>query len=385
MSTFPGNPVIVLGMGRSGTSYLSSFLAANGVSLGGDLLEGSIINPRGFYEDKEILAFHQRILRRLNATADWDNQLSDLLPEPQLTPEEKEHAVRILGRLAKPGPWGWKEPRTVRFIRFWLSLLPEAKVVVPLRHPLEIFYSYLKQVATTADLIDVKRTFRAYTQYHLRILEIVRERPTRSLVLNAQEAFADPAALWVKLKHFLEIEGAPGRFAVPVFSPSEFTRLAITRELSAIFKTLLPDAAAAFDSLNDRSAFRAIPDPCPAELQPVLLHLSASIRAAGARIANETWLPVLIDLCAPCESEGYFSLQGRILARASARVEELSGWIAELEKARDFWDRQAAAIKDQAAWIAQLEEARDWNAQQAVNWQAEAQRLAGLLSAANKT
>jgi len=210
-------------------------------------------------------------------------------------------------------------------------------------------------------LIDVKRCFHAYTQYHLRILEIVSERPARSLVLNAQEAFADPAALWAKLKHFLEIEGGPGRFTVPVFSPSEFTRLAITRELSAIFKTLLPDAAAAFDSLNDRSAFRAIQDPCPAELQPVFLHLSASIRAAGARVASETWLPVLIDLCAPRESESYFSLQGKILARASARVEELSGWIA------------------------QLEEARDWNAQQAVNWQAEAERLARLLSAANKT
>jgi hypothetical protein len=328
-----------------------------------------------------MLAFHLGVLRRLNPTADWDSQLRDLLPEPPLTAEEEEHAVRILKRLAKPGLWGWKEPRTIRLIRFWLSLLPEAKVVVPLRHPLEVFYSYLKRISTVADLIDIKRFFRAYTEWHLRILEIVRERPAHSLVLNAQQAFADPAALWVKLKHFLEIEGDPERFAVPVFSPSEFTRLAITRELSGIFKTLLPDTAAVFDSLNDCSAFSATPDPCPDELQPVFLHLSASIRAAGARIANESWLPVLMDLCAPGESEGYFALQGRIMASASARLEELSGWIAELEKAREFWDHQAAVAKDQAAWIAALEEAKDWNAQQAVNWQAEAERLARPLSA----
>jgi hypothetical protein len=378
MSNFPGTPVIILGMGRSGTSYLASFLGANGVSLGDEMLEPSTINPRGYYEDKEILEFHRSIRRRLDTTAEWDSQLSELLPEPQLTPEEMERAVRILKRLAKQGLWGWKEPRTVRFIRFWLSLLPNAKVIVPLRHPLEIFYSYLKRIATVTDLIDINRFFRAYTQCHERILEIVKERPAQSLILNTQQAFADPAALWAKVNHFLEIEGDPRRFTIPVFAPSEFTRLAITRESSEIFEILLPDAAATFNRLNDCSALSAVPGPCPVEQRPVFLRLVECIRGAGEHIAHESWLPVLMDLCASGESEGYFVCQGRIMANASARLLELAGWIAELEKARNFWDHQAATLKEQAAWIAELEQARQFWERQEATMKEQAERIAEL-------
>lgn len=118
---FPGTPVIVLSMGRSGTSYLASFLGSNGVDLGSNLIPPSAENPRGYFEDSEIVAFHQGLLRRLRATPDWDSMTGELLAHAELTGEEKEWALRILGRLAKPGGlWGWKDPRTVHFIRFWL-------------------------------------------------------------------------------------------------------------------------------------------------------------------------------------------------------------------------------------------------------------------------
>ena len=113
--------MIVLSMGRSGTSYLASFLGSNGVDLGSNLIPPSAENPRGYFEDSEIVAFHQGLLRRLRATPDWDSMTGELLAHAELTGEEKEWALRILGRLAKPGGlWGWKDPRTVHFIRFWL-------------------------------------------------------------------------------------------------------------------------------------------------------------------------------------------------------------------------------------------------------------------------
>lgn len=79
MLTFPGTPVIVLGMGRSGTSYLSSFLGANGVSLGDELIESSIGLPGfGFFRQGE----HWRLAEpkttaegRISTSEDQDGQL----------------------------------------------------------------------------------------------------------------------------------------------------------------------------------------------------------------------------------------------------------------------------------------------------------------------
>jgi hypothetical protein len=214
---FPGTPVIVLGMGRSGTSYLTSFLGSNGVDLGSELLAPAAANPRGFFEDSEIVAFHQSLLKRLRTIPDWDQTIGELLPHQDLTAEEKEQALGILQRLAKPGLWGWKDPRTIHFIRFWLELLPEAKVIVPLRHPLEILYSYLKRIATIDAVIDIKKIFRAYAEHHERTFNVIKERPDRSLVVYAQNAFSNPDALRGVLGNFLGLPASGPPRGTPRF------------------------------------------------------------------------------------------------------------------------------------------------------------------------
>jgi hypothetical protein len=388
---FPGTPVIVLGMGRSGTSYLSSFLGSNSVDLGSNLIAPSAENPRGYFEDSEIVAFHRGLLRRLRATPDWDGMTGELLPHADLAAEEKEQALRILQRLAKPGRlWGWKDPRTAHFIRFWLELLPEAKLIVPLRHPLEILYSYLKRVATIDTLIDVKQIFRAYTEYHDRILSLVQERPHQSLVVYTQNAFSNPQGLRAVLEEFLDLPADGPRLNVPTFEESEFTRLCIHGEAAEIFAKLLPETTAAFGKLNRCSHFSFSPCEAPPELRRFSSQLAATVRAAGSPIVTEAWLPLLVDLCRTGESPGYFSLQAAVLTRHAeaarfwkaqaeslskeleshgAMVKEQSEWIAQLEEAKQFWIAQteshrkeleshAVRVKDQAAWIAQLEGAK---------------------------
>jgi hypothetical protein len=388
---FPGTPVIILSMGRSGTSYLASFLGSNGVDLGSNLIAPSADNPRGYFEDSEIVAFHQGLLRRLRTTLDWDSTTGELLPHAELTAEEREHALRILRRLSRSGgPWGWKDPRTVHFIRFWLELLPESMLIVSLRHPLEILYSYLKRVATIDTLIDVKQIFRAYAGYHDRILGIVQERPHKSLVVFAQNALPNPQFLRAALEQFLGLPPAGLPFRIPKFEKSEFTRLCINADSAEIFATLLPEAAAAFDKLNSCSQFKFSPRDAPSDLRSS--HLAAAVRAAGSPIVLETWLPLLIDLCRSDELPGYFPLQAAILTRYAeagrfwktqsealakelesheATVKEQSEWIAQLEGTKQFWidqieshrkelESHAATVKEQSEWIAQLEGAKQF-------------------------
>ena len=63
--------VIVTGAGRSGTSAVARVLHESGVPMGRELAAPSSINPRGFYEDRDVLALNERILRELGAPAMW--------------------------------------------------------------------------------------------------------------------------------------------------------------------------------------------------------------------------------------------------------------------------------------------------------------------------
>jgi len=328
--------VIVLSMGRSGTSYLASFLGSNGVDLGSNLIPPSAENPRGYFEDSEIVAFHQGLLRRLRATPDWDSMTGELLAHAELNGRRKGMGAPHFGAPCETRrPLGWKDPRTVHFIRSALALTG-SKVIVPLRHPLEILYSYLKRVATIDTLIDVKQIFRAYAEYHESILAIVRERPRRSLVIYAQNALPNPQGLRAALEQFLDLAPAGPRFDAPAFEKSEFTRLCIHGDAAEIFATLLPEAAAAFDKLNRFSHFRFSPCDAPADLRDRSSHLAAAVRAAGSPIVAETWLPLLIDLCRSGELPGYFPLQAAILTR---HAEAGRFWKAQSEALAKEWDR----------------------------------------------
>ena len=62
--------VIVLGMHRSGTSAVTRALTVLGVDLGSYLIESQEDNPKGFWEDSEMLSFNERLMRAVGM--EWD-------------------------------------------------------------------------------------------------------------------------------------------------------------------------------------------------------------------------------------------------------------------------------------------------------------------------
>ena len=69
--------IMVLGMHRSGTSAIARGLQTLGVQLGTNLFSAGFDNPKGFWEDKDVLEINEQLLRQLGAAYD---SLS-LLPE----------------------------------------------------------------------------------------------------------------------------------------------------------------------------------------------------------------------------------------------------------------------------------------------------------------
>lgn len=135
------DPVVVLGMHRSGTSFLVRTLNLAGLWLGGEdtlhTVEGraKIGNPKGNYENVEGIAINDAILTRSGGA--WYNPPKQLIA----TKEDANRIVALCDTLQKGQPaayprWGWKDPRTVLTLDIWLQALKsDIFIVGSYRHP----------------------------------------------------------------------------------------------------------------------------------------------------------------------------------------------------------------------------------------------------------
>ena len=141
-------PVILLGMHRSGTAMIARLLDAWGSSRGAELQED--------HESVWFLELNDLLLRRVNAA--WDN------PDPILgfleNPDALDLTLRcleddlsssrtreFLGKkwsltsgalLAYDRPWGWKDPRTLFTLPLWLALFPGARLIYIVRNGVDV-------------------------------------------------------------------------------------------------------------------------------------------------------------------------------------------------------------------------------------------------------
>jgi len=142
--------IVVLGMHRSGTSAVTRGLKALGMELGDHLVPAGEDNPRGFWENSDIVALNTRVLAALGLT--WDSLF--LIPDSRWRDaavlELQSRAAETVRNYAESlRPWGFKDPRTLRVLPFWigvfgrLALTPRYLLVV--RNPLSVAQSLFRR------------------------------------------------------------------------------------------------------------------------------------------------------------------------------------------------------------------------------------------------
>lgn len=147
----PEEPLIILGMHRSGTTMLTKYLSETGSFFFGADLEHN-------HESLTFIKMNDWILR--NCGASWD------IPEPydfatnEYKELVKEHLLEYLRRLGwkrfckkyfgasltsryqmDSGFWGWKDPRTSLTVDIWVDIFPRARFIHVHRHPLDVALS----------------------------------------------------------------------------------------------------------------------------------------------------------------------------------------------------------------------------------------------------
>ena len=144
--------VLVVGVGRSGTSLLSGILGQLGFHIPQPEVSADDTNPRGFGEPRWVVDFHSRLLRERRVTvndarpAAWE-KTGAAADVPSVRGELRDW---LAGQLT--GATVVKDPRTVWFLPLWLRCAADLGVptsfVTMLRHPAEIVASARRSYGT---------------------------------------------------------------------------------------------------------------------------------------------------------------------------------------------------------------------------------------------
>jgi GT2 family glycosyltransferase len=151
MSRSPDSVVVlVLGMHRSGTSALARVLNVLGVELGDKLLRPSGDNEAGFWEHRDLVVLHDRLLAAVGSTWDDPRPVREGALLSDATKPVRDDMLAVLRRDFAGRPlWGVKDPRLCRLLPLWLSLLDELgaepRFVLTARDPHEVAASLAKR------------------------------------------------------------------------------------------------------------------------------------------------------------------------------------------------------------------------------------------------
>lgn len=128
--------IIVLGMGRSGTSCLAGCLAGSGVDFG-KTSPGAPQNPKGFYEMPRIVVLHDKVLKSNRGS--WERPP----PAPVTwTRRQLRERDRIIDSFKSAPLWGFKDMRILLTLDTWLERLPNAELIGIVRRPSLVWESF---------------------------------------------------------------------------------------------------------------------------------------------------------------------------------------------------------------------------------------------------
>jgi hypothetical protein len=205
-------------MHRSGTSMVANYLQLCGVDIGESLQPGDVGNPRGYYEDVDILRFHQDLLAYFKVGT---FPTSDLEISRQVPATFRRRAQEMLERKADSPIWGWKDCRTSLFLPFWRDMIPQVNFLFLFRHPVSVVQSLLRRGTDPSLVRHPRMAFQSWRLHNQRILGFYRRNQSSCFLVDTNDVVRDATAVVSALFSKLHID-LPIRDFDTVYSPTAF-------------------------------------------------------------------------------------------------------------------------------------------------------------------
>jgi hypothetical protein len=182
-------PIGIAGMHRSATSMAARLLNVCGVYLGlkNDLAAAAFDNEAGFWENLHSVKLNDDILAQLGGGWDLPPVLTEGWESQEKLAGLRGDATKLIKQFGSHKLWGWKDPRNSITFPFWRQLLPDLKVVVCLRNPMEVAQSLHKRShASKAFGLNL------WLLYHQQLLASTQ--PSERIITHYDAYFYDPQA-----------------------------------------------------------------------------------------------------------------------------------------------------------------------------------------------
>jgi hypothetical protein len=166
----------VMGMHRSGTSWLAGSLEERGLALG-EVNESAKYNAKGNRENSELQSLHAAVLRDSGGT--W----RDIPKRVTWSPERADQLRLFIKRMSeRHDMWGFKDPRTLIVLDEWLRQVPDLAFVGIYRHPEAVVSSLANR-----DFAPVERrqAVKLWCAYNSRLVDLHRRSPFTLLRFDA--------------------------------------------------------------------------------------------------------------------------------------------------------------------------------------------------------
>lgn len=203
------NVIVVLGMHRSGTSAVSGALESLGFSIGKNIMPSTSNNPKGYFENKNIVDFNDHLLKQLGVNwADAYILPYHFIKGQQFFTEQKDLLKKlILDEFDLNGPILIKDPRMCILLPFWQPVFKELKLnpcyILVSRHPAEVCRS-LK----TRDNLTELRSEKLWLYYNL-CAELYTRNERRHLI-SYDHLLSDRPSVASRLINYLPMPFVPG-------------------------------------------------------------------------------------------------------------------------------------------------------------------------------
>jgi hypothetical protein len=142
--------VLVVGVGRSGTSLLAGILGQLGFHIPQPEVTADETNPKGFGEPRWVVDFHTRLMRRLRVIVFDARPVA--FEKTAAVADDAELRTWLAGELAQADDVVVKDPRLGWFLGLWQRCCDELSArtsqITMLRHPAEILTSARKNYGT---------------------------------------------------------------------------------------------------------------------------------------------------------------------------------------------------------------------------------------------
>jgi hypothetical protein len=171
--------ILILGMHRSGTSCLAGTLQQSGLFLG-TVYEQNPFNKKGNRENARIMNLNNSLLSYNNGS--WNNPPENILWNDKLIEERNLIYNDFVNQEKKV--WGFKDPRTIITLPFWIDIIKNPKFVASFRNPESVAKSLLRR-----DNMPKEQALSLWKLYNKKLLDLYERNqfPVISFDISKQE------------------------------------------------------------------------------------------------------------------------------------------------------------------------------------------------------